>query len=60
MLFYVNVQEKTKYEYQLSDTIKINDDDGLKGEKMLMNKDIIFTKIRTRSFVQVADQGSKT
>ena len=32
MLFYVNVQEKTKYEYEKSDTIKINDYDGIKGE----------------------------
>ena len=32
MLFYINVQEKTKYEYEKSDTIKINDYDGIKGE----------------------------
>ena len=32
MLFYVNVQDKTKYIYNKSDTIKINDYDGIKGE----------------------------
>jgi hypothetical protein len=32
MLFYVNVQDKTKYTYEKSDTIKINDYKGIKGE----------------------------
>jgi hypothetical protein len=32
MLFYVNVQDKTKYIYEKSDTIKINDYDDIKGE----------------------------
>ena len=32
MLFYVNVQDKTKYIYKKSDTIKINDYKGIKGE----------------------------
>ena len=32
MLFYVNVQDKTKYIYNKSDRIKINDYDGIKGE----------------------------
>jgi len=32
MLFYVNVQDKTKYIYKKSDRIKINDYKGIKGE----------------------------
>ena len=32
MLFYVNVQEKTKYEYEKTDNINIKDYDGIKGE----------------------------
>jgi len=32
MLFYVNVQNKSKYEYEQSSKIKINDYEGIKGE----------------------------
>jgi hypothetical protein len=32
MLFYVNVQNKSKYEYEQSTKIKINDYEGIKGE----------------------------
>ena len=32
MLFYVNVQDKTKYEYEKTDNVNIKDYDGIKGE----------------------------